>query len=149
ALRKRLAADFPDQPDCRNLLAATYVNLALLHLVAREFRAAKATLAEAVPHHESALKANPRHPTYRQFYRNNLLAQIQSNAGLGDQAGAKQAAEQRRDLGWGPPSDAYDAACCLALCIPVVWKDDRATKEERDKQATFYGDEAMKMLHEA
>ena len=149
ALQKQLAADFPNQPDLRNDLAGTCVNLALLRLGQRDFRGAEAYLEEAVPHHEAALKANPRNPGYRQFYRNNLAVLIQANAGLGDQAGAKQAAEKLRDLGWDPPGNAYDAACYLSLCIPIVQKDDQATKEERDEQAAFYGDEAMKMLRDA
>ena len=41
------------------------------------------------------------------------------------------AAKKLRDLGWEPAADAYDAACALALCVPVVEKDDKASKEER------------------
>jgi len=37
----------------------------------------------------------------------------------------------------------------LARCIPIVRTDDQATEAERDKQAAFYGDEAMKMLRDA
>src|SRR5207247_1331302 len=106
-------------------------------------------LAQAAPHHGAALKANPRDPDYRQSYRDNLGALIQTNAGLGDRAGAKQAAEKLRDLGWDPPGNAYVAAGGLALCIPIVQRDDQATEEERNKQVQFYGEEAMKMLHAA
>jgi hypothetical protein len=125
------------------------VNLALLRLRQRDFRAAKAHLEEAGPHHVAALKANPRKPDYRQFYRNSLRALMRANAGLGDPAGAKQAAEMLRDVGWNPPSNAYDAARSLALCIPIVQNDDKATQGERDNQAQFYGDEALKLLRDA
>ena len=54
-----------------------------------------------------------------------------------------------RDLGWDPPDDAYDAACALALCIPIVEKDEKASKEDRAKQLQFYGDQAMAMLRDA
>ena len=74
---------------------------------------------------------------------------IRANAGLGEQAGAIQAAEKLRDLGWGPPVNAYEAACALSLCVPIVQGDNRATKEARDQQAAFYGGEAMKMLRDA
>src|SRR5262249_23567199 len=80
ALRKQLAADFPNQPNLRNELAGSCVNLALIRLEQRDFMAAKAYLAEAGPHHESALKANPLHPDYRRFYQNSLAALIQTNA---------------------------------------------------------------------
>jgi MFS family permease len=32
--------------------------------------------------------------------------------------------EPPRDLGWDAPADAYDAACFLSLCVPVVAKHD-------------------------
>jgi tetratricopeptide (TPR) repeat protein len=115
ALRKQAAEKFPGEPEVRNDLAGTCVNLAILHLEQRDFKAAKANLEQAVPHHKSALKAKPRHPIYRQFYRNNLAVRIQTNAGLGDTAEAKQAAQTLSDLGWDPPGNAYDAACALSL----------------------------------
>jgi serine/threonine protein kinase/tetratricopeptide (TPR) repeat protein len=149
AIQKQLVADFPQQPDQRNELSGSYVNLALLHVDQRDFKAAKADLEAALPHHDSALKANPKNPKYQEFYRNNLVTLIRSNAGLGDRAGALAAAEKLRDLGWDLPGNAYHAACGLALCIPLVEKDDQATKEERDKQMAFYGGEAMKMLRHA
>jgi hypothetical protein len=148
-LRRQLVADSPNQPDLSNDLAGVCVNLAMLRLRQRDFRGAKAYLEEAGPHHLSALEARPRALNYRQFYRSNLRALIRAQAGLRDQAGAKQAAEKLRDLGWAPVAEAYSAACGLAVCIPIVQKDDRATKEERDKQAQFYGDEALKMLRAA
>jgi len=149
SLRKQTAAELPNQPEVHNDLAGTCVNLAILHLKQRDFQAARAYLDEAVPHHQSALKAKPRQPVYRQFYRNNLIVLIQANAGLGDTEGAKQAAQTLCDLGWNPPGDAYDASRYLSLCIPIIQKNDQTTKDARDVQASFYGDEAMNMLRNA
>jgi hypothetical protein len=149
ALLRQLATDFPNQPDLRTKLAGTCVNLAILELGQRNFKAAKNYLEEATPHHEAGLKANPRNPMYRQFYRNNLAELIRTNAGLGDRRGATTAAEKLRDLGWDPPGSAYDAACYLSLCIPIIQRDEKATQDERDKQMAFYGDEALKMLRAA
>jgi serine/threonine protein kinase/tetratricopeptide (TPR) repeat protein len=149
SLDKQLAADFPNQPDLRDQLAGAFGNLGFFHLRQRDFNAAKAQLEGAVPHHNAALKTNPRNPTYRQSYRNTLTAFVQTYAGLDEQPAAKQAAEKLRDLGWDPPADAYDAACGLSTCIPIVQKNQKAKPEERDKQALFYGDEAMTMLRDA
>src|SRR5262249_10444916 len=72
SIRKQLAADFPNQPDIRNDLAGTCGNLAAVHQQQGHWAAAKRPLLEGRPHHLAALKAHPRHPTYRQFYRVHL-----------------------------------------------------------------------------
>ena len=48
-----------------------------------------------------------------------------------------------------PPGDAYNATCHLALCISIVEKDSQADPERRRRQAQFYGDQALAMLHAA
>ncbi|HXG10518.1 MAG TPA: tetratricopeptide repeat protein, partial [Gemmataceae bacterium] len=148
-LFEQLAADFPSQSDLRNDLAGTLGNLAILCNQRRDFAAAREYLEKARPHHQAALKANPRHPTYRQFYRNNLRALVQAHAGLLDQAAAVQTAQTRRDLGWDPPADAYNAACALALCIPIVEQHEKLDADKRKAAVQFYGDEAMKLLRDA
>ena len=66
-----------------------------------------------------------------------------------DQSGALQAAQKLRDLGWDPPGNAYDAGCELALCIPIVEKDDQLDAAKRQAAVQFYGDQAMAMLRQA
>jgi tetratricopeptide (TPR) repeat protein/tRNA A-37 threonylcarbamoyl transferase component Bud32 len=149
AIRKQLAADFPNQPDRRNELACTLVNLANLCNQQRNFAAAKGYLDQAQPHHQAALKANPQHPTYRQFYHDNLMALVQAQAGLLDPAAAVQAAQTLCDLDWGQPDNTYDAARALAMCIPIVEKHEKLDPEQRKAAVQFYGDEAMKLLRDA
>jgi tetratricopeptide (TPR) repeat protein len=148
-LYKQLAADFPNLPDLRNSLAATCGNLARLCNQRRDFKAARAYLDEALPHHQAALKANSRNPMYRQFFRNNTRDLVAANAGLQDQAAALQAARKLRDLGWDPPVDAHYAGKALALCIPIVEKDQQLDAAKRRAFVQFYADEAMKMLRDA
>ena len=124
-------------------------SLAVVRLLRRDFGAAKAFVADAMPHDEAAFKANPRSLDYRRFYQGHLAALVRANAGLGDQAGATQTARKLRNLGWDPAGDAYNAACSLALCIPIVRDDDVATETEREKQLAFYAVEAMTMLRDA
>jgi serine/threonine protein kinase len=149
ALFKQLVAELPNQPDVRNFCAATYGNLARLQMVKGDFKAAKAHLAQAAPHHEAALEANPRNPIYQRSYLKFLAALMRTRAGLGDPSDAKSVAEKMRDIGWHQSGNAYDAACDLSSCIPVVQKYAPGTRQERDKQALFYSDEAMKMLQDA
>jgi tetratricopeptide (TPR) repeat protein len=148
-IRKHLAADFPNQPDLRNELAGTCVNLALLHQQQGDCVAAKRLLLEGRPHHLAALKANPRHPTCRQFYRNHLSVLTGVQAGLLEQADAVRTAEARRDLGWNAPADAYDAACLLSQCVPIVAQHAQLDAQRRNEAARFYGDAAMGLLRDA
>jgi serine/threonine protein kinase/tetratricopeptide (TPR) repeat protein len=149
SLQKQLAADFPNQPGMRNALANTCFNLALLLHNQKNWAAAKRLLLEGRPHHLAALKANPRHPTYRQIYRNHLNLLTLVHAGLLEQGDAVRSADAYRDLGWDPPGDAYTAACSLGLCVPIVAKHDNLDDKQRNEAAQFYGDAAMKFLREA
>jgi serine/threonine protein kinase len=149
SIQKQLAADFPNQPDRHNELAATCLNLANLQQQQGNWAAAKRLLLEGRPHHLAALKANPRHPTYRQCYRNHLSALTGVHAGLLEQQDAVRTAETCRDLGWNAPADAYDAACYLSLCIPIVTKHAKLDEKRRQAAAQFYADAALKLLREA
>jgi serine/threonine protein kinase/tetratricopeptide (TPR) repeat protein len=148
-IRKQLAADFPDQPDVRSELAHTLGMLAQLCNWRRDFKAGKAYLDDALAHHQAALEADTRNSVYRQGFKMHLSVLVHANAGLQDQATAVQAAQKLRDLGWDLPGDAYDAGCALAICIPVVQKDDRLDPAKRQAAAQFYGDQAMAMLRTA
>jgi tetratricopeptide (TPR) repeat protein len=125
------------------------VNLAGLHQRQGNGAAAKRLLLEGRPHHLAALKANPRHPTYRQFYRNHLTVLTGVHAGLLEREDAVRTAETCRDLGWDAAVDAYNAACLLGRCVPVVAKHDKLDDKQRKEAAQFYGDAAMKLLREA
>jgi serine/threonine protein kinase len=149
SIQKQLAADFPNQPDLRSELANTYGNLAILHQQQGNSAAAKRLLLEGRPHHLIALKANPRHPAYRQFYRDHLNVLTAAHAGLLEQEDAVRTAETYRDLGWDAPADAYNAACLLSLCVPIMATHDKLDAGQRREAARFYGDAAMKLLREA
>jgi tetratricopeptide (TPR) repeat protein len=148
-IQKQLAAKFPNQPDLQNDLAGTFVNVADLHRQQRDWAGAERLLREGRPHHLAALKVNPQHPTYRQFYRNHLNLLTWVHAGLLEQADAVRTAESRRDLGWNAPADAYDAACFLSRCIPIVAKHDKLNDKQRKETAQFYGDAALRLFREA
>jgi tetratricopeptide (TPR) repeat protein len=149
SIYRQLAADFPNKPDLRNGLAGTCVNLANLLQRQGNCAAAKLVLLEGSPHHLAALKANSRNPTYRQFYRKHLIVLTAAHAGLLEQADAVRTAETCRDLGWNAPADAYDAACLLSLCIPIVAQHDKLDEKQRQEAAQFYGEAAMKLLRDA
>jgi len=48
-----------------------------------------------------------------------------AHAGLLEREDAVRTAETCRDLGGNAPADAYNAACFLSLCVPIVAKHDK------------------------
>jgi eukaryotic-like serine/threonine-protein kinase len=149
AIYKRLAADFPTVPEYHNDTAGTLFNLANAANIRRDFAAAGKLINEAMSYHQAALRAQPQHPDYRSYYRNNLAELTQSCAGRGDRAAALATAIKRRDVGWDPATDAYEAACMLARCVPIVEKDDKLDAAKRQAEMRFYADQAMAMLQGA
>ena len=149
SIQKQAVADFPNQPDRHNDLASTCVNLASLHAQRGDWATAERLLLAGRPNHLAALKADPRHATYRLLYRNHLRLLTTVHARLLEQEDAVRTAETRRDLGWDAPADAYDAACFLSQCIPIVAKHDKLGDPHRKEAAQFYGDAAMKLLRNA
>jgi serine/threonine protein kinase/tetratricopeptide (TPR) repeat protein len=141
-LARQLAAHSPTVPDHQMHVASAMHNLAVVANALGDYRGARRWLDQALPYHQAALKANPREPTYRQFFSNRLFALVESYAGIGDPTAAVKTAEQLRDLGWNPPVHAYKAACSLGLCAQIVASDD-------PKQARSYADRAMDMLRDA
>src|SRR5262249_1573112 len=132
-----------------NFLAGTLVNMAGMYVRRGEYSRTRALLAEALPHHQKALQANPKHPTYRQFYRVHLNTLIQGCAGAGYQAPAPAGAQNLRDVRWKRAGGTYDAGCALARCVLVIAKDEGVSKEQRSARIQFYADQAMAMLHDA
>ena len=62
---------------------------------------------------------------------------------------AVRTAEIQRNLGWDTITDAYDAACYLSLCVPVVSEHAELDATQRKESARFYGDAAMELLRDA
>src|SRR5262245_18211112 len=94
-------------------------------------------------------RCNPRHPTYRQFYRNHLKVLTEVHAGLLEKDEAVRTAEARRDLGWDPPADTYDAAGFLSGCNPIAAKHQKLDDQQRKESAQLYTDAALKLLRDA
>src|SRR5262249_50115669 len=98
-IQKQLAADFPNQSDLHNDLAGPATTLAFSHRLQGTWAAAKRRLLGGRPHPLATLKATPRPPPYRHFYRNHLKVLTDVHGGLLEKGEAVRPAEARRDLG--------------------------------------------------
>jgi tetratricopeptide (TPR) repeat protein len=148
-LHRRLAADFPNVPDFHNDLAGALVNLALLRRDQGQLDEARGLLQEAVPHHQAALAVSPRHPAYRQFYRNNRLALGETFLRLGRHAEAAAAADELARAAVRPAEDLYQAGRHLARCVPLAENDRQLPEARRKEQAREYAGRALAALRQA
>ena len=140
----RLTDDFPDVPDYHSGLAGSLSKLA--HLKVEDHPTALQLLEQARPHHEFALRAEPRHPTYRLGFSLHLAASCEVLVRLGDHQKAADAADELARFAHDPVVDAYDAARVVSLCVPLAEKDSRLTEAKRKELAAAYADRAMSLL---
>jgi tetratricopeptide (TPR) repeat protein len=144
AIKKQLVADFPTMSNYQNDLAGTMVNLASVLQVRKDYSAARELLEQAVPHHEAAMRDNPRY--YRQFFENNRLLLGQILVELGDHAGASRVTEQLAGPYQASAQNAYDAACTLSQCISAAKKDIKLLPDKQQELAHNYSDRALAWL---
>jgi serine/threonine protein kinase/tetratricopeptide (TPR) repeat protein len=149
ATHRQLAEEFPTVPDHQNELAGTLVNLARFLLTRKDPQTARQLLDEALPHHYAALRANPRNPVYRQFYRNNRKLLTLGLLNLEDHTAAAEAAGELVDAAVDLPQDAFHAACVLGCCTRLAGKDQRLPAERRPELAQSYADRAVAFLRQA
>jgi len=149
ALQRKLAGDFPSAPNHANSVAGTLVNLSGLCLQRKDFAAARKLLEEARPHHEKALQANAKNPTYREFFRNNRWFMCDVLLGLVEHAALRQEADELARFGFDPKNDTYNAACYVARYVPLAEKDEKLGEAQRKELPKTYADRALALLREA
>jgi hypothetical protein len=91
------------------------------------------------------LRANPRHPTFRQVFRDNRQALAEARLGLRQHA----AAEELAQFAYNPANDLYSAACFLGRCVPLANKGSEGVEDPRPTGAPPYADRAMALLRQA
>jgi serine/threonine protein kinase len=148
-IRAELVKEFDTNPDHANDLAGTLVNLANVARDRKDRAAARALLEQALPYHHAALKANPKNPVYRRFYRNNTVELTAALVELGEHAAAVRKAEELAGLDVVPVDDTYNAACYVAGCIPVLGKDAGLDEARRKALAADYASRSMALLRRA
>jgi tetratricopeptide (TPR) repeat protein len=148
-IHRQLANDFPEVSDHQNNVAGAMVNVARLSLDRKDFEAARRLYEDALPFHRAAMKANDRHPLYRNFLRLNRWKLSETYLGLKDHAAAAATAQEFFDIAFEPGRDSYTAATLLAACVRLALQDERLTEMKRTELATAYGDRAMAAIDRA
>jgi tetratricopeptide (TPR) repeat protein len=100
-LAKQLAAEYPKVPDYQSDVGGALNNWAIWLVDRGQLEQARQLLQEAITWQEKAVKANPKHPTYREFLGNHYgqLANVLFRLGSPEQEQAlRNAVEHRRAL---------------------------------------------------
>jgi serine/threonine protein kinase/tetratricopeptide (TPR) repeat protein len=147
-LQRQLVAEHPT-PDYQNDLAGFMDSLAGLLRKRKELGPARQLLEEAVSHHQAALKANPRHPAYRSYFRYNRWTLAQTLLDLGEHGAAADAAAGLVEVAVDPANDAYNATCFLCRCVPLAEHDAQLSDARRKDRAREYSDRALGTLRQA
>jgi serine/threonine-protein kinase len=148
-IRKRLAAEVPTVPDYQNELADTLNHLAALARGRKDYASARQLLEEARPHVGPALEANPRHPWYREVFRDHRQLLAATLLELGEHASAVEAAADLARIACEPAKDAYQAACFFSRCIPLAQKDSKLPQAQCQELAKSYAAKALEALRQA
>jgi serine/threonine protein kinase len=146
---EKLVEDFPDVAGYQAQLAELLQHLAALAEEGRDFEKAYRLVGQAIRHHQSALKANPRSRAFRQGLRTGYWIRAQILVRQGKHAEAARAAADLSRASFNAWQDLADAAEVLALCVPLAEKDAALPGPERQAAAQAYRARARKLLDEA
>ncbi len=125
AIQERLTQEYLLVPNYQADLGWTLNHLAAIDIVRGRWQEAKQRLERASDHQRKALAAMPSHRAYRRFLGEHLRQLTQVYKELNQPAEAVQAAQESADLASGEPAGLYNAACTLALSVPLVPGDQR------------------------
>jgi tetratricopeptide (TPR) repeat protein len=98
SLWEKLAADFPKNPEFQSNLGSALASVAWLLGSQKEWAQARPLLERAIHHQQTALKRNPKHPTYRRLLRAHYLVLARTLKGLGEEEEAARAEESAAGL---------------------------------------------------
>jgi serine/threonine-protein kinase len=138
-IQEHLVEENPEVPDYQSDLASLLNAVAEIDLGQGRCQEARERLVRAIRFQRAALAAMPRHPYYQEALRSDLINLAQVHRALNQPADAVGAAREVAVLAVGKANALYDAACALALCVPLL----------RGAQRQALVAEALGKLHEA
>jgi tetratricopeptide (TPR) repeat protein len=146
---EKLAAELPGVPDCRSDLGGLLSDLAMVYQRQKEHAQARPLLEQAIDHQQAALRANPRHPTYRQFLHIHYRLLADSLIQLGLHAELARRSEELARTFAEDREDGYRAGRYLARCVHLAEQDGQLPEPRRRDLAEAYARRAVAVLREA
>jgi serine/threonine-protein kinase len=148
-LEEQLFRESPRAAARHSALGGAQNNLARVLAQTGHLGSARWLLEQAIPHQQTALRAEPGNPTYRQFLRNHytllakVLLQQKEHAELARTAALLVKASPD---GW---EERYRAARYLARCVILGKADAKLSRRRRQELTERYAAQAVSFLREA
>ena len=149
ALHEQRIKKSPTDTGPQSDLGETCNNLAMVLMAQDQLAEARQLLERALGHQQTALKANPKNPTYRQYLRNHTWHLAETLVRLGEHGEAARAAAELPRIypdGW---HEYHRAAAFLARCVPLAKKGAPVSEAKRALLARSYSDQAVALLRQA
>jgi serine/threonine protein kinase len=144
-MQAALVRDDPDRWEPRSFLGSTLNNIGHVLLLLNRPEEALAAAREGLGHQRAAFVMAPNDPGCRRALSNNEVTLAKALRALVRPAEAAAATLRRPALWPDDPVELYNAACDLALCVPLA-DPGRAGMAAEPR---VYADEAMAVLRQA
>ncbi|CAN5477506.1 hypothetical protein BH11PLA2_BH11PLA2_17170 [soil metagenome] len=148
-LRRGLITAFPTMPQYKCDLGNILNNWALLRIDQKKFAECRELLKESEGLFRAALKAEPRNPTFRNFFCNNRILLMNCLLDEGEYAAIPTLVAELQEMTVSPHEDYYDAAKFLTRSAELARKDPAIAEARREPLAVEYTQQAMESLKQA
>jgi serine/threonine protein kinase len=137
------------EADYQSGLGEVLADVAAVRRDAGQLDESRNLLEQAVARQQAAIKSQPRNPAYPELLSEHLGRLAGVLIGLEDHVAAVATASKMSAVRPKDKSDAYDAACFVARCIPLAKKDPAASSNKRRELSERYSEQAIALLQEA
>ena len=126
--------------------ATAKIDMAMIHQADGDLSVARRELQECLERVENMPKASRELPIHQATVDRAYYLLVQICARMADRHAAFEIAEKMCGMGTNPPVEAFNAACALARCGPILARYDVLSTEDREKEILHYANRAMEML---
>ncbi len=148
-LVEELIRDAPGNSEYRSNLGGVFHNIATAHQAAERYAEAIEAYESAALHQEAAWSADPDDINYKILLNLHLGQLGRCQREMRQPQAAVEIAMRRKKLWPDNATEIYNVACELALCVPLIGKENAELSADETQQRKRIADQAIEVLLEA
>jgi tetratricopeptide (TPR) repeat protein len=148
-IRRAVLAQNPQNMKARELLAWTLTHAARTALLQKDYPKARRLYEEAEEHARAAVTASPTNAAFRNTMAETLRLPAMMLIARGEHESVPKCVADFLEKSGNSAGATYDAACYLALCVPLAEKDGKLPEAKRKELAQKYAERAVALLRQA